>query len=93
MSGYVVSLEFSDKFLVLDHNFAVTKAVPTASGPYGLAFSPDGNRLFVAAAKAGLLQAFDARTYDHLGDIKVGKRCWHFAFTQEGKQIVAACGR
>jgi len=92
-SGYVVSLEFSDKFIVLDKNSAVTKTVSTASGPYGLAFSPDGSRLFVAAAKAGLLQAFDARTYDHLGDIKVGKRCWHFAFTQDGKEIVAACGR
>jgi DNA-binding beta-propeller fold protein YncE len=92
-SGYVVSPEFSDKFIVLDKNFAVTKTVPTASGPYGLAFSPDGSRLFVAAAKAGLLQAFDAKTYAHLADVSIGKRCWHFTFTQDGKRIVAACGR
>jgi len=92
-SGYVVSLEFSDKFLVLDKNFAVTKTVSTAAGPYGLAFSPDGNRLFVAAAKAGLIQAFDAKSYAHVADVKVGKRCWHFSFTQDGTRIVAACGR
>jgi YVTN family beta-propeller protein len=92
-SGYVVSLEFSDKLLVLDNTFAVTKTVPTAAGPYGLAFSPDGSRLFVAAAKAGLLQAFDAKSYAHLADIKVGKRCWHFSFTQDGTHIVDACGR
>jgi DNA-binding beta-propeller fold protein YncE len=91
--GYIVSLEFSGKFLVLDKNLAVIKTVPTAAGPYGLAFSPDGNRLFVAAAKAGLIQAFDAKTYAHLADIQVGKRCWHFSFTQDGTRIVAACGR
>ena len=92
-SGYVVSLEFSDKLLVLDKNFAIARAVATASGPYGLAFSPDGNHLFVAAAKAGLIQVFDAKTYSHLADIPVGKRCWHFSFTQDGTRIVAACGR
>jgi DNA-binding beta-propeller fold protein YncE len=92
-SGYVVSLEFSDKFLVLDKNFHVTKSVPTAAGPYGLAFSPDGGRLFVAAAKAGLIQAFDGKSYAHLADIKVGKRCWHFSFTQDGSRILAGCGR
>lgn len=92
-SGYVVSLEFSDKLLVLDRGFNVTREVPTAGGPYGMAFSPDGSKLFVAAAKAGLIQAFDAKTYAHLADIKVGKRCWHFSFTQDARHIVAACGR
>ncbi len=92
-SFYVATLEFSDKFLVLDKTLAVTREVPTATGPYGVAFSPDGKRLFVAAAKAGLIQAFDAKTFAHLGDVKVGKRCWHFSFTQDGAHIVAACGR
>ncbi|MEJ0048289.1 MAG: beta-propeller fold lactonase family protein [Rhodospirillales bacterium] len=92
-SHYVASLEFSDKFIVLNKDFSITQAIPTASGPYGLAFSPDGSRLFVAAAKAGLLQAFDARTYAHLADVAIGKRCWHFSFTADGKRIVAACGR
>jgi DNA-binding beta-propeller fold protein YncE len=92
-SGYIVTLEFSAKFLLLDKDFNIVKAVATAEGPYGVAFSPDGNRLFVAAAKAGLLQAFDAKTYDHIGDVPVGKRCWHFTFTTDAKHIVAACGR
>jgi YVTN family beta-propeller protein len=92
-SGYVVSLESSDKFLILDKKFTVIKTVSTAAGPYGLAFSPDGGRLFIAAAKASLIQAFDAHSYAHLGDIKVGKRCWHFSFTKDGTRILAACGR
>ncbi len=91
--GYIVTLEFSDKFLLLDRDFNIVKAVATGAGPYGVAFSPDGTKLFVAAAKAGLLQAFDAKMYDHIGDVKVGKRCWHFAYTPDGSRIVAACGR
>jgi len=92
-SGYVVSLEFSDKLIVLDKDFNITKTVPTASSPYGLAFNQDGTKLFVAAAKAGLIQVFDTKTYAHLADIKVGKRCWHFSFTPDNQHIVAACGR
>jgi DNA-binding beta-propeller fold protein YncE len=92
-SGYIVTLEFSDKFLVLDHDFNIVKAVPTAAGPYGIAFSPDGAKLFVSAAKAGLLQAFDAKTYAHINDVPVGKRCWHFTFTPDNSHIVLACGR
>ena len=91
--GYIVTLEFADKFLVLDRNFKVLKVVPTAGGPYGIAFTPDGKDFFIAAAKAGLLQEFDAKTYDHVGDAKVGKRCWHFTFTPDDRHIVAACGR
>jgi YVTN family beta-propeller protein len=91
--GYIVSLEFSDHFLVLDKDLKVVKSVPTAAGPYGLAFSPDGGKLFVAAAKAGLIQEFDAKTYEHIADVAVGKRCWHFTFAQNGSKIVAACGR
>jgi YVTN family beta-propeller protein len=92
-SGYVVSLEFSDKLIVLDKDFNITKTIPTAASPYGLAFNPDDTKLFVAAAKAGLIQVFDAKTYAHLADIKVGKRCWHFSFTPDNQHIVAACGR
>lgn len=92
-SGYVASLEISNKVLVIDNSFDIKRSIPTADGPYGLAFSPDGSRLFVAAARAGLIQAFDAKTYDHLADIPVGKRCWHFGFTPDAKRIVAACGR
>jgi YVTN family beta-propeller protein len=91
--GYVVSLEFSDKVLVLDASFNVVKAVPVGQGPYGVAFSPDGSKLFVAASKAGLIQAFDAKSFAKLGEAAVGKRCWHFSFTQDGGKLLAACGR
>ena len=92
-SGYVITLEFANKFIVIDNAYNIVKTVDTAASPYGLAFSPDGTRLFVAAAKAGLLQVFDAKTFAHTTDVPIGKRCWHFSFTPDAQHIVAACGR
>jgi YVTN family beta-propeller protein len=92
-SGYVVTLEYSDRFIVLDDRFKMIKEAATKSGPYGVAFTPDGSKLLVAAAKAGELQVFDAKTYEVVGEIPVGKRCWHFTFTPDGSRILAACGR
>lgn len=92
-SGYVVTLEYSDKLIVLDDQFKVVKEAPTKGGPYGVAFTPDGSKLLVAAAKAGVLQVFDAKTYEVVGEIPVGKRCWHFTFTPDGGRVLAACGR
>jgi YVTN family beta-propeller protein len=91
--GYVVTLEFSDRFLVLDSEFNIVKSVATKKGPYGVAFDPEGKQLFIAASKSEVLQVFDAQTYDELGEISVGKRCWHFTFTPDGTKILAACGR
>jgi YVTN family beta-propeller protein len=36
---------------------------------------------------------FDGRTYEHLADVPVGQRCWHFSFTPDGAKLLVACGR
>ena len=90
---YVVTLEFSNRFLVLDKNLTPIKAVDTGQAPYGIAFDRSGKRIFVAAAREGVLQVFDATTYEKLKDIRTGKRCWHFSFTPDDSQIVLACGK
>jgi len=91
--AYIVTLESSDKFLVLDADFNVVRSVPTKAGPYGVAYDPDGKRLFVAASRSGVLQVFDAASYAPLGEVAVGQRCWHFAFAPDGATLLAACGR
>ena len=90
---YVVTLENSDKLLVLDSNLNVVKAVATEKGPYGVAFDRPGKRLFVAAARSKVLQVFDAHTFEPLASIPVGERCWHFSFTPDEARIMVACGR
>jgi YVTN family beta-propeller protein len=90
---YLVTMELSGNFLVLDDDFKVLKSVKTAKGPYGVSFDPAGRRIFIAAAMGHRLQVFDAQTYAPLADIPVGQRCWHFSFTPDGSKLLLACGR
>jgi YVTN family beta-propeller protein len=90
---YVSTLEVSNKLLVLDGDLKPLKTVDTGESPYGVAFDKAGKYLYVAASRSGLLQVFDAKTFDKVKDIPTGKRCWHFTFTPDEKNILLACGK
>ncbi|HEY8119288.1 MAG TPA: hypothetical protein VIE91_08630 [Methylophilaceae bacterium] len=90
---YVSTLEFSNKLLVLDSKLKPVKTVDTGQAPYGVAFDRSGKHIFVAAAREGTLQVFDAKTFEKVKDIPTGKRCWHFSFTPDDSKIVLACGK
>jgi YVTN family beta-propeller protein len=91
--SYVSTLEYGDKFLVLDAEFNPVRTVDTGKAPYGIAFDRDGKRIFVAAGKEQKLQVFDAVTYEKIKEVQTGERCWHFTFTPDDQQILLACGR
>lgn len=90
---YLATLEYGNKFMVLDKDFNVVRTVDTGETPYGIAYDHTGNRIFVATNKAKLLQVFDAKTYEKVKDIPTGNRCWHFSFTPDNKQLLLACGK
>ncbi len=90
---YLVTLEYGNKFMVLDKDFNLERTVDTAEMPYGIAYDKKGERIFVATNKAKLLQVFDAKTYEKIKDIPTGNRCWHFSFTPDEKSILLACGK
>lgn len=90
---YVVTLELSDKLLVLNQKFEVVKEVATGKSPYGVSFDREGKRVFVAANKEKALQVFDANTFEKIKDITTGERCWHFSFTPDDQQLLLACGK
>lgn len=90
---YVATLEVGNKFMVMDSNFKVTKTVETGKSPYGVAFDRKGERLYVAAGQDKKLEVFDGKTFDKLGEVATGGRCWHFAFTPDDRQILLACGK
>jgi len=92
-SGYAVTMEASGTLLTLDANFNVTKSVPTAAKPYGLAFDRAAKRIFVSAALARKLQVFAADSLQLLAEVPIGQRCWHFTFTPDDSTILLACGR
>ncbi len=91
--NYIATLEFGNNFIVLDKNFNHVKTVATPAAPYGVSFDRKGERLFVASSKGQKLTAFDAKTYEKIKEIDVGKRCWHFSFTPDDKNILLACGK
>ena len=90
---YVVTLEFSNAFVVLEEGGRVVQSVKTGEAPYGVAFDRAGQRLFVAAARSKTLQVFDAATFAPIKDVATGARCWHFTFTPDDRHILVACGR
>jgi YVTN family beta-propeller protein len=90
---YIVTLEYGDKFLVIDKNLNPVKTVATGKTPYGVAFDRSGDRLFVAASRENALQVFDGRSFELIRNIPVGERCWHFSFTPDDRQILVVCGR
>lgn len=90
---YLATLEYGNKFIVLDKNFKVIKEVATGQAPYGIAFDAKGERILVAAGKEKQLQVFDAKTFEKIKDIPTANRCWHFTFTPDDKEILLACGK
>jgi YVTN family beta-propeller protein len=90
---YVTTLEVSSKLLVLDDAFKVERELSTGKAPYGVAFDPEGKRVFVASNKDKLLQVFDASSWEKIKDIPTAERCWHFSFTPDARRILLACGK
>jgi YVTN family beta-propeller protein len=90
---YLATLEYGNKFMVLDKDFNLLRTVPTGDTPYGIAFDKSGERIFVAANKSKTLEVYDAKTYKKIKEAPTGNRCWHFSFTPDNKQILLACGK
>ncbi|MGZ8984402.1 MAG: YVTN family beta-propeller repeat protein [Methylotenera sp.] len=90
---YLATLEYGNKFMVMNKNFKVLRTVDTGAAPYGIAYDSKGERIFVAANKAKTLEVFDAKTFAKIKDIPTGNRCWHFSFTPDDKEVLLACGK
>lgn len=90
---YVATLEYGNKFMVLDKDFNFVRTVDTGEAPYGISYDKKGERIFVAANKQKALEVFDAKTFEKIKDIPTGNRCWHFTFTPDDKQLLLACGK
>jgi YVTN family beta-propeller protein len=90
---YLVTLEYGNKFMVLDKKFKVLRTVDTGATPYGIAYDSKGERIYVAANKAKTLEVYDAKTFAKINSVATGNRCWHFTFTPDNKEILLACGK
>jgi YVTN family beta-propeller protein len=55
--------------------------------PLGIAFAPDGTRVYVAFESMGQVGVFDAKTYDHLSSISLGGHPSYLVITPNGKKV------
>jgi YVTN family beta-propeller protein len=79
---------------VLDKEFNHVKTVKTGKSPYGISFNSKGDKLYVAAGRAKTLEVFDGKDFRKINELNTeGKRCWHFTFTPDNKNLMLACGR
>ncbi len=90
---FAVTLELSDKLLIINKSLEVQDVISTGNVPYGVTFNGAGNEIYVALAKAKAVQVFDARTYAVKRQINVAERCWHFTLNHDESKLIAACGR
>ena len=90
---YLATLEYGNKFMVLDKDFNFVRTVPTGDTPYGIAYDASGKNIYVASNKSKTLEVYDAKTYEKIKEAPTGNRCWHFSFTPDNKQILLACGK
>jgi YVTN family beta-propeller protein len=90
---YVATLEYGNKFMVLDKDFNFVRTVDTGDTPYGISYDASGKHIYVASNKSQLLEVFAADNYVKIKEAPTGKRCWHFTFTPDNKQILLACGK
>ena len=70
----------------------------TGNSPYGVSFNHSGDKLYVAASggykKRSTLEVYDGKTFEKIDRVRTdGRRCWHFIFTPDTKDILLACGR
>ena len=90
---YLATLEYGNKFMVLDKDFNFVRTVPTGDTPYGISYDAAGKYIYVANNKSKTLEMFDATSYEKLKEVSTGNRCWHFTFTPDDMQILLACGK
>lgn len=90
---YLATLEYGNNFMVLDKDFNFVRTVPTGDTPYGISYDAAGKHIYVASNKSQLLEMYAADNYVKLKEAPTAKRCWHFTFTPDNKQILLACGK
>lgn len=65
-----------------------TIALPRASQPYGIVFSPDDGRAYVALGALGQVLRFDPQTFERTGTLSVGGDVRHLSINAEGGKML-----
>ena len=66
------------------------KVIPVGERPQGMAFSPDGRRLYVTSMTGNSIGIIDTQAKTRIGDIPTGKGPVRIMVTPDGKTLIYA---
>ena len=73
-------------------NFAIKGVHQDKVQPVGVKLTDDGKYAFVALGPANHVAVVDAKTYEILDYLLVGRRVWHLALTPDQKRLLTTNG-
>jgi PQQ-dependent catabolism-associated beta-propeller protein len=92
VGGTVHILDTATKQQVHEIKFKIKGVARDKIQPVGIKLTKDGKYAFIALGPANHVAVVDARTYDVLSYILVGKRVWQLAFTPEEDKLFTTNG-
>jgi PQQ-dependent catabolism-associated beta-propeller protein len=92
IGGTVTILDVASRAIFKTLTFKIKGVHPDKVQPVGIKLSADGKYGFVALGPANHVAVIDAKTYEILDYLLVGRRVWQLAFTPDEKQLLATNG-
>lgn len=92
IGGTVTILDVATRQVLKTLNFQIKGVHPDKVQPVGIKLSADGKYAFVALGPANHVAVIDAKTFDVLDYLLVGRRVWQLAFTPDQRQLLATNG-
>src|SRR3989344_3288880 len=92
IGGTVTVLDVASRKVLKTLTFKIKGVHPDKVQPAGIKLSSDGKYAFVALGPANHVAVIDAKTFEILDYLLVGRRVWQMAFTPDEKQLLATNG-
>ncbi|MCY1545154.1 PQQ-dependent catabolism-associated beta-propeller protein [compost metagenome] len=92
IGGTVSVIDVASRQIEKVLTFQIKGVHPDKVQPVGVKLSADGKYAFVALGPANHVAVVDAKTYEVLDYLLVGRRVWHMAFTPDQKQLLTTNG-
>ena len=92
IGGTVTVLDVDSRQVLKVLNFAIKGVHPDKVQPVGVKLTDDGKYALVALGPANHVAVVDAKTFEILDYLLVGRRVWHLAFTPDQKRLLTTNG-
>lgn len=92
IGGTVTVIRVADREVLRTVEFRIPGVHRDRIQPVGIRLSDDGRYAFVALGPANHIAVIDARTYEVLDYLLVGRRVWHMAFARNGELLLTTNG-